>query len=71
MAAVVNVLRFKEPVDPGLFHRAQDELGETMRAIAGFQALHIVETSDTEVVLSSARRPTSSIASPPRSVRPG
>lgn len=51
MAAVVNVLRFKEPVDPGLFHRAQDELGEAMRAIAGFQGLHIVQTSDTEVIL--------------------
>ena len=51
MAAVVNVLRFKEPVDPGLFHRAQDELGQAMREIAGFQALHIVETSDTEVTL--------------------
>jgi hypothetical protein len=51
MAAVVNVLHFKEPVDPSLFTRAVDEIGPQMRAIDGFEGLQIVQSSETEVVL--------------------
>jgi hypothetical protein len=36
MAAVVNRLRFKEPVDPELFARAERDLTSQMRAIDGF-----------------------------------
>jgi hypothetical protein len=51
MAAVVNVLRFKEPVDPSLFEAATEELAPKMREIDGFQSLQVVHSSDTEVVL--------------------
>jgi hypothetical protein len=51
MAAVVNVLRFKEAPDPALFERAVDELGPQMRDIPGFQGFQVVRTADTEVVL--------------------
>ena len=51
MAAVVNILRFKEPVDRGLFAAAEHELAEPMRAIAGFQGFHVVRTAEAEVVL--------------------
>jgi hypothetical protein len=51
VAAVVNVLRFKESPEPGLFERAAEELGPKMREVDGFQALHIVRVGDAEVVL--------------------
>jgi hypothetical protein len=51
MAAVVNVLKFKESVDPALFEAAIRELVSDMRAIDGFEALHIVQTADNEVIL--------------------
>ncbi|MEY2397628.1 MAG: hypothetical protein QOJ00_802 [Actinomycetota bacterium] len=51
MAAVVNRLRFKEPVDPELFARAERDLTSQMRAIDGFQEFHVIHTSDNEVVL--------------------
>jgi hypothetical protein len=51
MAAVVNLLRFKAPVDPAVFADAERALVPQMRAIEGFQDLYVVHTSDTEVVL--------------------
>ncbi len=51
MAAVVNILRFKDPVDPALFTMATKELVPRMREIEGFQALHVVQTGESEVVL--------------------
>ena len=51
MAGVVNHLRFKEPVDPELFASAQQELTTQMRAIEGFGGFHVIQTSDTDVVL--------------------
>ena len=51
MAAVVNILRFKDPVDPSLFTTATSELVPRMREIEGFQALHVLQTAETEVVL--------------------
>jgi hypothetical protein len=51
MAAVVNVLRFKDAVDPALFAAAQDELVPMMKAIDGFHAFHVVHSAETEVVL--------------------
>jgi hypothetical protein len=51
MAVVANVLRFTDPVDPAIFQRAITELAEPMRAIEGFQALEVVQSGETEVVL--------------------
>ena len=51
MAVVVNVLQFKEPVDPALFERAEVELGTAMRAIDGFEGFQVVHTGESEVVL--------------------
>ncbi len=51
MAAVINLLRFKEPVDPGLFAQAARDLTPQMRAIEGFQDFYAIQTSDTEVAL--------------------
>jgi hypothetical protein len=51
MAAVVNVLQFKESPDPALFERAAEELGPRMREVPGFQGLHVVRSGEAEVVL--------------------
>ena len=51
MAAVVNVLQFKESPDPALFERAAEELGPRMREVAGFQGLHVVRSGEAEIVL--------------------
>ncbi|SRR5687768_13866478 len=51
MAAVVNVLQLKERPDPSLFERAVEELGPQMRAVAGFQGLHVVQSGEAEIVL--------------------
>ena len=51
MAAVVNLLHFKDPVDPSLFTRATDQLGYAMRAVPGFEGFDVVQTSDHDVVL--------------------
>jgi len=51
MAAVVNLLRFKEAVDPGLFARAERELTPQMRTVEGFQDFYAIQTSETEVIL--------------------
>ncbi|GAC1534134.1 MAG: hypothetical protein NVS3B1_28630 [Marmoricola sp.] len=51
MAAVVNVLHFREPVDPSLFTKASDELVPRMREIDGFEALQVIQSSETEVLL--------------------
>lgn len=51
MAAVVNILQFKETPDPALFKRAVDEPGPQMRKIVGFRALQVVQTGDLEVIL--------------------
>lgn len=50
-AAVVNHLTFDDPVDPDLFRRAEQDLVPQMRAIEGFEALHVVQTSDHDVIL--------------------
>ncbi len=51
MAVVVNLLQFKEPVDPALFERAEVELGTAMRCIDGFEGFQVVHTGESEVVL--------------------
>ena len=51
MAAVVNHLHFREPVDAALFERAERELGPAMRAVDGFRGLEVVQTGEREVVL--------------------
>ena len=51
MAGVVNHLRFKEAVDPQLFARAERDLTSQMGAIGGCQGFHVIQTSDTELVL--------------------
>lgn len=51
MAAVVNVLQFKERPDPSLFERAVEELGPRMREVEGFRGLHVVQSGEAEIVL--------------------
>lgn len=51
MAAVINILRFKNAVDPALFAAADRDLAPAMQAIDGFEGVQIVQTSETEVVL--------------------
>ncbi len=48
MAAVVNVLHFKDPVDPSLFADAKDALSPKMEAIAA-------STRSTSSTAASAR----------------
>jgi hypothetical protein len=51
MAAVVmNVLQFKESVDPALFQEAKDELGRAMRAVDACGGVHEVENGQAEVL---------------------
>lgn len=51
VAAVVNLLTFKDTVDPDLFARAERDLTPAMRAVPGFQDFHAIQVSPTEVVL--------------------
>jgi hypothetical protein len=47
----VDLLRFKDAVDPDLFAKAERDLTPQMRAIEGFQDFLAIQTSGTEVVL--------------------
>jgi len=51
MAAVVNHLHFTDPVDPALFAAAERDLVPQMREIEGFEALHVIQTGPTDVIL--------------------
>lgn len=51
MAAVINHLHFREPVDTALFAEAARDLTPAMRAIDGFEEFFVVQTSETAVVL--------------------
>ncbi len=51
MAAVVNHLHFKDPVDATLLARAETELGPAMRAITSFRGFHMIQISDRHVIL--------------------
>jgi hypothetical protein len=50
-AAVVNHLRFKEPVDPKLFDTGEHDVLPLMKAVEGFQGYHIVQVADDHVIL--------------------
>jgi hypothetical protein len=50
-AMVVNLLKFKEPVDTRLFAAHEADLAAKMRAIDGFRGFHVVHDSETTVVL--------------------
>jgi hypothetical protein len=51
MAAVVNLLHFKEPLDPAVFARSERDLVQQMRAIEGFRGFHVIQTSEKDVIL--------------------
>ena len=51
MHAVLNTLRFKAPLDPALFVRAEHQMADQMRAIEGFQGFRVVQVADDQVVL--------------------
>ena len=51
MHAVINTLRFKEPVDPALFERAERELADHMRGLEGFQGFRVVQIAEAQVML--------------------
>lgn len=50
MHAVVNTLTFAEDVDPSTFATADEVIGQ-MQAVAGFIALHVVQTGPRQVTL--------------------
>ena len=50
MHAVVNRLTFAAPVDPALFSAVAD-LRPAFESIDGFEAAHVVQTGEREVVL--------------------
>lgn len=50
MHAVINHLRFKDPIDPALLIRAE-ELAPQMRRIEGFRGFSIVQVADDHAVL--------------------
>ena len=50
-AAGTNTLSFRHPVDPAVFARVDADLLPRMRAVEGFDGLHVVRTGDTEVIL--------------------
>lgn len=50
-AAVVNHLKFSATIDPALFARAEQEMAGRMRAVAGFEGMHVVQVADDEVFL--------------------
>jgi hypothetical protein len=47
---VVNHLTFRDPVDPAVFTEFSN-LADDLRATDGFEAAHVVQTSEREVVL--------------------
>jgi hypothetical protein len=51
MAAVVNHLHFKDPVDPSLFARAGTDLVTLMRTVEGFRGFEVIQTSERDVIL--------------------
>ena len=51
MAAVVNHLHFKEPVDPAIFAASERDLLPRMREIEGFRGYEVVQTSERDVIL--------------------
>ncbi|MFZ2016418.1 MAG: hypothetical protein WAV00_21575 [Nocardioides sp.] len=50
MYTVVNHLIFRDPVDPAVFAEFST-LADDLRATDGFEAAHVVQTSEREVVL--------------------
>lgn len=51
MAAVVNHLHFKEPVNATIFAASETDLLPQMRAIEGFRGFEVVQTSERDVIL--------------------
>jgi hypothetical protein len=51
MAAVVNHLHFKEPVDQAIFAASERDLLPQMRAIEGFRGFEVVQTSERDVIV--------------------
>jgi hypothetical protein len=51
MYAVVNRLRLSTPIPPEVWERAQAEVPARAREVPGFEALHVIEISDEEIVL--------------------
>jgi len=49
--AVVNHLHFEAPVDPELFRRAETEVGEDMKSVAGFRGFRVVLASERHAIL--------------------
>ncbi len=49
--AVVNRPRFREPIDPALFEGVKRDLASQMRTIEGFEAFHVIRTSERDAVL--------------------
>ena len=51
MAAIVDHLHFKEPIDPAIFARFEIDLVPHMRAVEGFRGLEVIETSEHDAIL--------------------
>jgi len=51
MHAVVNQLRFKDPIDPAIFDNAENDLFPVMREVEGFDSFHVIQTSEDTAIL--------------------
>lgn len=51
MHAVINSLRFTDPVDPALFTLAEQELAQGMRTVEGFKSFDAVQVAAERVVV--------------------
>jgi hypothetical protein len=51
VAAVVNYLHFKEPIDPAIFARSEVDLVPQMCAIEGFRGFEVIQTSEHDAIL--------------------
>ena len=58
MYAVVNQLRFKEPIDLDIFKKAESDLFPKLREVEDFDSLHVIQTSeDTAILVIVAQSP--------------
>ena len=51
MAAIVDYLHFKDPIDTAIFARFEIDLVPQMRAVEGFRGLEVIEASEHDAII--------------------
>ncbi len=51
MHAVVNTIALERPLDESVFEAARREMPERIAAVEGIEAVHMIRTGETELVL--------------------